>query len=314
MLNDIGKFLPKIKGDYIMDAQKLEVYKQMPFKRLNITLTKLRKDTELIGKELPYLEGVEKEMRVKEYTQGLEEIDEIKQILKDKQGEKEVQKSETMEKLFPTVMKITHKSSGKNNIKETIDKDEQKTQKETIEEIKEEQEKIKEIIKEETKEETQEKTQTKKEFVDNKPTIVPPIREDNTKNITELSRSAVNKKDSNWLTIDDFIESDITEPKEQEIIIEPLIPQKPFNGDLSTDVLASTEDELLSSPLIVITEDLVKNMSADDRLREKYRMDNFKRVLLRSLNKVEKGSEKRKEIIHKITVAESNLSAILKYS
>jgi hypothetical protein len=124
----------------------------------------------------------------------------------------------------------------------------------------------------------------------------------------------VNKKDSNWLTIDDFIESDITEPKEQEIIIEPLIPQKPFNGDLSTDVLASTEDELLSSPLIVITEDLVKNMSADDRLREKYRMDNFKRVLLRSLNKVEKGSEKRKEIIHKITVAESNLSAILKYS
>ena len=84
-----------------MNAKKIEMYEAMSLKKLKDTLSKLKKDTEQLGKELPNLEGVEREMRKAEYDSAFEEIDEIKRIIGQKQSEKAASKSDTMEKTFP---------------------------------------------------------------------------------------------------------------------------------------------------------------------------------------------------------------------
>ena len=309
-----------------MDSYKRNFYEEMTLKKLKDTLSKLKKEAEQIGKELPNLEGTEKEMRLKEYSSALEDIDEIKVILKQKQSEKNASKSETMEKLFPTVMKVAHKKSGKANIEaveeESTEEDvvEEEVQEEVIEDTRTDTERLNDMyddIKDILQDIDSEAEAVQSEI---KAKVSEELSKGNTQmNVVEISvskKTDAEKKDGEWKSLDEL---KVSQPvKENDVIIIDMPGdtslKKAFNGDIATEVLASTEDELLTRPIVVLTEDMVKEMPKDEVNRERYRMDNFKKTLIRALNGIPKGDDQRKEILQKISVIEGNLSVVLKYS
>ena len=123
--------------------------------------------------------------------------------------------------------------------------------------------------------------------------------------------SVIRKSDENrngFTSLDELIEQSSQKPS----VIDADMHDA-FNGDVATSVLATTEEEIITGPMIVLSEDVVSNMNEEDLTRERYRMSNFKNALIKALNKFEAGSAKRKECLNKITIVESNLSIILKY-
>ena len=323
-----------------MNAKKIEMYEAMSLKKLKDALSKLKKDTEQLGKELPNLEGVEREMRKAEYDSAFEEIDEIKRIIGQKQSEKAASKSDTMEKLFPTVMKVAHKKSNKNASKENEeayeDADDSEdiiteediieaetkferpaTDRETLDSMYDD---IRDILEDidieadkmskEIKEKVSEHIENQKPSGNSKP-IEKQKSTENQKPMEVEAISVIRKSDENrneFTSLDTLIEQSSQKP--------PVIDadmHDAFNGDVATSVLATTEEEIITGPMIVLSEDVVSTMNEEDLTRERYRMSNFKNALIKALNKFEAGSAERKECLNKITVVESNLSIILKH-
>lgn len=323
-----------------MNAKKIEMYETMSLKKLKDALSKLKKDTEQLGKELPNLEGVEREMRKAEYDSAFEEIDEIKRIIGQKQSEKAASKSDTMEKLFPTVMKVAHKKSNKNASKENEEADENTddakdiiteedvieaetkferpaTDRETLDSMYDD---IRDILEDidieadkmskEIKEKVSEHIENQKPSGNSKP-IEKQKSIENQKPMEVEAISVIRKSDENrngFTSLDELIEQSSQKP--------PVIDadmHDAFNGDVATSVLATTEEEIITGPMIVLSEDVVSNMNEEDLTRERYRMSNFKNALIKALNKFEAGSAERKECLNKITVVESNLSIIFKH-
>ena len=311
-----------------MNAKKIEMYEAMSLKKLKDTLSKLKKDTEQLGKELPNLEGVEREMKKAEYDSAFEEIDEIKRIIGQKQSEKAASKSDTMEKLFPTVMKVAHKKSNKNASKENEEADEDAddsedivteedvveaktkferpaTDRETLDSMYDDIRDILEDIDIEADKMSREIKEKVSEHIENQKPI------ENQKSMGVETISVIRKSDENrneFTSLDTLIEQSSKKP--------PVIDadmHDAFNGDVATSVLATTEEEIITGPMIVLSEDVVSNMNEEDLTRERYRMSNFKNALIKALNKFEAGSAERKECLNKITIVESNLSIILKY-
>jgi len=309
-----------------MDSYKKNFYEEMTLKKLKDVLAKKKKEAEQIGKELPNLEGTEKEMRLKEYNSALEDIDDIKAIVKQKQSEKDANKPATMEKLFPTVMKVAHKRASKAAVEESSEEtaEEPEVSEEVAEaEIEEEDTRsdverlndmyddIRDILEDIDAEANATQAEIKEKVTQELSKGKSPAE---VEEISRSKRSRENQSSKQWTSLDELMEQHSA--NSNVIEIEPLSSEnsKSFNGDIATEVLASTEDELLARPVPVITDDMVKNLSKEDVKREKYRMDNFKRALVKALNGIPKDTELRKEVLRKITIIEGNLSIVLKYS
>ena len=307
-----------------MDDKKRAFYDSLPTKKLNSEISSLKKSVESIGKMLPKLDGVEREMRMGEQTRMLEEIDELKLMVNRRKEEELAKKAAEKEKLknadalhkaLPTVMGILDKK------KAAAEEKTEETEKSETVESSDEVEGFKSVDEESgivySKSSLDDPDDIDIEIISAmEPIHIPatPASEESVKPIEEILHQTYattqNKelRASHVLNLDAIMATDgnmedakLVDNFEQSTPDDYGIP----DNDM-TDVLQGIADEIVSEPVQQFTAEDVRNMSAEDRERERCRQYNYQNTLIHQL-RVQTVDSIKERIRQNIRIVAENL-------
>ena len=307
-----------------MDDKKRAFYDSLPTKKLNSEISSLKKSVESIGKMLPKLDGVEREMRMGEQTRMLEEIDELKLMVNRRKEEELAKKAAEKEKLknadalhkaLPTVMGILDKKKAA-----AEEKAEETEKSETIESS-DEVEGFKSVDEESgiiySKSSLEDPDDIDIEIISAmEPIHIPatPASEEEVKPVEEtlhqtyattqnkeLRSSHVLNLDAIMVTDGNMEDAELVDNFEQSTPDDYGIP----DNDM-TDVLQGIADEIVSEPVLQFTVEDVRNMSAEDRERERCRQYNYQNTLIHEL-RVQTVDSIKERIRQNIRIVAENL-------
>lgn len=307
-----------------MDDKKRAFYDSLPTKKLNSEISSLKKSVESIGKMLPKLEGVEREMRMGEQTRMLEEIDELKLMVNRRKEEELAKKAAEKEKLknadalhkaLPTVMGIFDKKKAA-----AEEKAEEKEKSEAVE-ASDEVEGFKSVDEESgitySKPSLEDPDDIDIEIISAmEPIHIPatPASEEDVKPVEEtlhqtyattqnkeLRASHLLNLDAIMITDGNMKDAELVDDFEQSTPDDYGIP----DNDM-TDVLQGIADEIVSEPVQQFTAEDVRNMSAEDRERERCRQYNYQNTLIHEL-RVQTVDSIKERIRQNIRIVAENL-------
>lgn len=264
--------------DYIETIQTLST------SNLKKMLKELEKEAEQIGKALPKLKDLDREMGQKEYDMKINHINDVRALLQEK-GVKLQEKDpneptpSTMEKLFPTVTKMTkiinnNKKAKSDEIKEDIPEEIPPIQNGILSDIDE---------------------KIKKEFseINNNDTLKTNTFSNIEKNITMERKAVTERVELSTLSIEEILEM------RQENV-----------SDSETAILTTTKEEILHKPIIELTKDKVKTLSKDDAKRDLELAIRWRELIKNEIKKKSISIETEKFLSNKLDILNKNISRL----
>ena len=258
------------------------------------------------------------------------------------------EKSETFEKLFPTVVKFQHKREEKKVKKKKIESESDTVDKEVI--TADMKTSTEEADKKKVIDFNIEEFKAKNDFPTSAPVedrIKAKVDEDISKKRAELSRPTVPVTGDggyDYIDIDEIMSaSDFfrkNEVKENEIVgtiskdadVAVKIEEAKKRDEIAissdkvdfedgedlvdvecnmTDVLAQTKEEILAREIPSLSSEAVKKMSSDEKFREQCYMNNIRRVLLDAISDSAVTVAEKMELVSKLSQVDFNMNILI---